>query len=77
MLSFQLYSYVSIFSTVGIIINAVQTYETFFNIIVYLTSSKVNLLILFNFMVICLFNVGNILVWIFFSQIRSIESKVC
>lgn len=76
MLSFKSYSIVSIVSTVGMIINAIQKNETFFNTVVYLTSSKINLVIFFNFLVVTLINLGNILVWIFFVQIRSIESKV-
>ena len=76
MLSFKAYSFISIISTIGVIFNAIQKHETFFNTVVYLTSSKINLLVFFNFLVVALFNIGNILVWIFFSQIRSIESKV-
>lgn len=76
MISFKAYSFVSICSTIGMIFHAVQKQETFFNTIVYLTSSKINLLIFFNFLVVSLFNLGNLLVWIFFMEIRSIESKV-
>jgi hypothetical protein len=70
MLSFQFYSFFSIVSTVGMIIHAIQKQETFFNTVVYLTSSKINLLIFFNFLVVGLFNLGNFMVWIFFNQIR-------
>ena len=66
----------SIVSTCGMIFNAIQKYETFYNIVVYLTSQKINLLIFFNFLVVTLINVINLLVWIFFEQIRTIESKV-
>jgi hypothetical protein len=75
MLSFKFYSYVSILSTVGIVVNAIQQYTTFFHIVVFLTSSKINLLIFFNCLLVGLINVGNLLVWIFFSEIRPIESK--
>lgn len=77
MINFKSYSFVSVILTVGMIINAIQKHDTFFNTIVFLTSSKINLLIFFNFLLISLINLGNILVWIFFTNIRSIESKVC
>jgi len=76
MFSFKLYSLVSVVSTAGMIINAIQKYETFYNIVVSLTSQKINLLIFFNFLVVVLINLVNLLVCIFFEQIRTIESKV-
>ena len=76
MLTFHSYSVLSVLSTIGMILNAIQKHETFFNIVVYLTSQKLNLLIFFNFIVVFLANLGGILVLVFFDKIRSIESKV-
>ena len=76
MISFKSYSLLSTVTTVGMIMNAIQKHETFFNIVVYLTSQKINLLIFFNFLVVILINLEAFLVWIFFDQIRTIESKV-
>ena len=76
MLGFYFYSFLSMTATVGVIYNAIQKQETFFNTVVFLTSQKINLLIFFNFLVVVLMNLGNFLVWIFFDKIRSIESKV-
>lgn len=76
MINFKLYSLVSTVITGVMIGNAIQKYETFYNIVVYLTSQKINLVIFFNFLSVCLINFVNLLVWVFFDQIRTIESKV-
>ena len=75
-INFKVYSFFSLVITVGMVMNAIQKYETFYNIVVYLTSQKINLLIFFNFLMVVLINIVNTLVWIFFDQIRTIESKV-
>ena len=59
------------------VVHAVQKQDgSFFNTVVYLTSQKINLLVFFNFIIIVLVNAASLLIWIFFDQIRSIESKV-
>jgi len=62
MFSFKSYSVITVFSTVGMIINAIQKHETFFHIVVYLTSQKINLVIFFNFLLVTLINLGGFLV---------------
>ncbi len=76
MIGSLIYTVCSTAATGGVIYNAIQKQETFFNTVVFLTSQKVNLLIFFNFLVVVFMNIGNFLVWIFFDKIRSIESKV-
>lgn len=76
MINFKLYSLISTIITGVTIGNAIQKYETFYNIVVHLTSQKVNLVIFFNFLLVILINFVNLLVWVFFDQIRTIESKV-
>lgn len=76
-MSFRSYSLFSFLTTAGMVFHAVQKQEgSFFNTVVYLTSQKINLLVFFNFFVILLVNMAGILIWIFFDQIRLIESKV-
>jgi hypothetical protein len=43
---------------------------------VYLTSQKVNLLVFLNFFLVALLQLGNVLAWVFFDTIRTIELKV-
>jgi hypothetical protein len=77
MLSFRSYSLLSVLTTAAMVIHAIKKQEgSFFNTVVYLTSQKINLLVFFNFFVVALVNMTNILIWVFFDQIRSIESKV-
>ena len=64
MINFKSYSLLSVVFTVGMVAYAVQKHETFFNIVVYLTSQKINLVIFFNFLVVVIFNLEAFLVWI-------------
>jgi hypothetical protein len=76
-MTFRVYSLVSVATTAAVVLHAVQKQEgSFFNTVVYLTSQKLNLLILFNFLVVLLSNLTAVLIWIFFDHIRPIESKV-
>lgn len=76
MISFKAYTFLSVGATIATIYNAIAKHDTFFNTVVYLTSQKLNLLIFFNFLIAIIINFGNLVVWIFFNQIRPIESKV-
>jgi hypothetical protein len=76
-MTFQSYSLLSVATAVGMVFHAVQKQEgSFFNTVVYLTSQKINLLIFFNFFTVILINMASVLIWLFFDQIRTIESKV-
>jgi len=56
-----------------IVTDAVKSHETVFGTLVYLTSQKVNLLIFFNGVVVVILLFTNLLIWIFFGDIRIIE----
>lgn len=56
-------------------IKAVQNEKTFFDVVMRLTSSKLNLVLFLNCFVVVLSNLGNLLVSIFFGQLRTVESK--
>jgi hypothetical protein len=76
-LNFKTYTVLSLVGTFGIIAHAFQKQDgLFFNTVVYLSSQKINLLVFFNFFVVALINLTNILIWVFFDSIRSIEYKV-
>ena len=76
-MNFKTYTLLSLAGTFGIIAHAFQKQEgSFFNTVVYLSSQKINLLVFFNFFVVTLINLTNILIWVFFDSIRSIEYKV-
>jgi hypothetical protein len=76
-MNFKTYTLLSLACTFGIIAHAFQKQEgSFFNTVVYLSSQKLNLLVFFNFFVVTLINLTNILIWVFFDSIRSIEYKV-
>ena len=76
-MTFRSYSLMSVIAAGAMVLHAVEKQEgSFFNTVVYLTSQKLNLLILFNFFAVVLVNLTSLLIWIFFDQIRPIESKV-
>jgi hypothetical protein len=76
-MNFKTYTLLSLAGTFGIIAHAFQKQEgSFFNTVVYLSSQKINLLVFFNLFVVTLINLTNILIWVFFDSIRSIEYKV-
>lgn len=72
---FGAYSVLSIAVPVGIVVNTVQRERTFFDVVMYLTSSKLNLVLLLNCLFIVLTNAANLLVGCFFGQVRTVESK--
>jgi hypothetical protein len=75
--NFRNYSLFSAVTAFAMIAHAYQKqHGNFFNTVVYLTSQKVNLLVFLNFFLVSLLQIGNILVWVFFDSIRTIEIKV-
>ena len=70
-----IYSVLSIALTVGIVTNAVKTQRTFFDIVVQLTSSKLNLVIFLNCLIVVLTNAANLMIYTFFGTVRAVESK--
>ena len=73
---FKFYSVVSLFVPCYIVADALNTHDTLFGTLVYLTSQKLNLLIFFNavFMIVAMFT--NMLILVFFGDILIIEQKV-
>jgi hypothetical protein len=73
---FNIYSVASFFVPVYIVVDALAQHKTAFNTLVNLTSFKLNLLIFFNGIMMMLIQFSNLLIWIFFGDIRIIEQKV-
>ena len=70
-----IYSVLSVSFTVGIVVNAVKSQRTFFDIVIQLTSSKLNLVIFLNCLIVVLTNAANLMVYAFFGSVRTVESK--
>jgi len=73
---FNFYTVASFLVPVYIVMDALVKHKTAFNTLVNLTSFKLNLLIFFNGIVMLLIQFSNLLIWIFFGDIRIIEQKV-
>jgi hypothetical protein len=73
---FALYTVGSVGTTVSLVANAVSLHGNFFDVVVDLTSSKLNLLIFLNCLLCILLNMYNVFVYVFFGNIREVESKV-
>ena len=72
---FGAFSLVSIAVPVGIIIKTVQKERNFLDMVMHLTSSKLNLVLFLNCLVVIIANAANLLVWGFFGSVRTVESK--
>lgn len=72
---FGAFSVLSIAFPIGIVLKTVQRERTYFDVVMQLTSSKLNLVLFLNCFVVVLSNMGNLLVHIFFGQLRTVESK--
>jgi len=57
------------------VVNAVKTQRTFFDMVIQLTSSKLNLVIFLNCLVVVLTNAANAVIYVFFGSVRTVESK--
>jgi hypothetical protein len=73
---FAAYSVGSTLATIALVENAVSLHGNFFDVVVDLTSSKINLLVFLNFLLCILLNMYNLFVYLFFGTIRETESKV-
>jgi hypothetical protein len=73
---FGVYSVLSIGFTASLVISEVQTKKFLLEVVIALTTSKLNLVIFMNFLVVLLTNAANLLIYIFFGEIRPNESKV-
>ena len=72
---FGAFSIISIAVPVGIIIKTVQKERNFLDMVMHLTSSKLNLVLFLNCLVVIIANAANLLVWGFFGSVRTVESK--
>jgi hypothetical protein len=73
---FRAYSFLSILGTAYLINKAVNEQSNFYDRVVALTSQKLNLVLLLNCVIAVLSNFANIFVYVFFTQIRTLEAKV-
>jgi len=73
---FGVYSVLSIGSTAYLVVNEIQTKKFLLEVVIALTTSKLNLVIFLNCLVVLLTNITNLLIYIFFGEIRPTESKV-
>ena len=73
---FRAYSLLSILVTAYLINKAVNEQTSFYDRVVALTSQKLNLVLLLNCVIAVLSNFANIFVYVFFTQIRTLEAKV-
>ena len=72
---FKVYTVASMLIPLYIVQTAVSENKTMFSTLVTLTSYKLNLLIFFNAILVVLVQFSNLLIWIFFGDIRIIEQK--
>ena len=72
---FGTFSLISIAVPVGIIIKTVQKERNFLDMVMHLTSSKLNLVLFLNSLVVIIANAANLLVWGFFGSVRTVDSK--
>lgn len=70
-----LYSLVSIGVAIGIVANAVKSGQTFFDIVIQITSSKLNLVIFLNCLAVLINGFARLVILIFFGQVRMVEAK--
>jgi hypothetical protein len=73
---FGVYSVLSIGFTASIVIGEVKTKKFLLEVIIALTTSKVNLVVFLNCLIVLLTNAADLLIYIFFGTIRPTESKV-
>jgi hypothetical protein len=73
---FRVYSLVSILSTLYLIQKGFQEHAKFYDRVVVLTSNKLNLVLLLNCVIVVLSNFAAVFVYLFFTQIRTLEAKV-
>ncbi len=69
------FSVLSIAVPVGIVVKTIQREKTSLDAVMHLTSSKLNLVLFLNCLLVILSNASNLLVHVFFGQIRTVESK--
>ena len=72
---FGAYSVIAIALPVGIVVKTVQREKNFLDIVMQLTSSKLNLVLLLNCLLVVLSNAANFLVTTFFGAVRDVEAK--
>lgn len=73
---FGVYSLASIGATGYLVLNEVQTKKFLLEVVIGLTTSKLNLVIFLNCLFVLLTNMTNLLIYLFFGEIRPNESKV-
>jgi E3 ubiquitin-protein ligase synoviolin len=75
MLTLPKYSLLSVGVTSYVLAESLTLRQNFYYTVLYLTSSKINILILANFFIVLLMCLYSLLVFVFFSEVRNIEKK--
>ena len=71
----MVYTIVSVVTPLWIVATTFNQHKTIFGTLVSLTSFKLNLLLFFNMVVVLLVQFSNLLIMVFFGDIRIIEQK--
>ena len=69
------YSIFAVYSAGKLVSDTIAYERTVFGTLVALTSQKLNILNLFNAVIVVCMQFSNLLVWVFFGEIRMIESR--
>lgn len=69
------YSIFAVYSAGKLVSDTIAIERTVFGTLVALTSQKLNILNIFNAVIVACMQFSNLLVWVFFGEIRMIESR--
>lgn len=75
LIAFRIYSLVSICGTGFLVYKAITEHSNFYDRVEALTSFKLNLVLMLNCVIALLSNAGSFFVYVFFTQIRTLEAK--
>lgn len=75
-IAFVSYAVLSAGFVASLLWRAVMTQKNYYDACLLITSSKVNLVMIFNMLLVVLLSFARFLVWLFFGQIRTNESEV-
>ena len=73
---FRAYSVLTFVGTYYLLQKCMTEHKNYYDRVVSLTSHKLNLMLLLNFVIALLTNCSQIFVYVFFSQIRTMEKRV-
>jgi hypothetical protein len=73
---FRMYSALTFLATYFLLQKCLSEHQIFYDRVVALTSNKLNLVLLINFVIALLSNFSSVFVYFFFNQIRTLERRV-